>query len=160
MELELRRKWGIGTPATQGELSIDGTFECFTEEDQVRSPDEPKVPGETAIYEGRYRVIVDWSNRFQKYMPHILGVPNFDGIRIHSGNTADQTEGCVLVGKERGTLNGEPAVLNSRAAFAVFFDKFAEDTGEVDAAHNNAPIYRERGETWITVVNEKEWQPA
>ena len=158
MELELRRKWGIGTPSTQGELSIDGEHECFTDEDQVRSPDEPKVPGQTAIYEGRYRVVVDWSNRFQRYMPHILGVPNFDGIRIHWGNVPTDTDGCPLVGTERGTINGEPGVLHSKAAFAVFFDKLAEDTGQVDAAHNNEPIFHEREETWITVVNETEWQ--
>jgi hypothetical protein len=60
------------------------------------------------------------SQRFGKEMPHILNVEGFDGIRIHSGNTSADTEGCILLGQAR---NGPDEVINSRAAFNAFFPK-------------------------------------
>lgn len=66
-------------------------------------PGEPvaswKIPHKTAIPAGRYRVTIDMSTRFKRMMLHILDVPGFDGIRIHSGNTAEDTDGCPLVGQ-------------------------------------------------------------
>jgi hypothetical protein len=111
--------------STPGTLSIDGAFECFTLEDVVREvPGRPvstwKIQNETAIPVGLYQVIVDFSSRFQLDMPHVLNVPGFDGIRIHSGNTAADTDGCVLLGQQR---NGLDDVINSRAAFDAFFPK-------------------------------------
>ena len=103
--------------STIGKMYIDGVFECFTLEDVVRNG--PKVPGATAIPAGSYNVIVDFSNRFQKDMPHILDVPGFEGIRIHSGNTDADTEGCILLGRNRA----EDYVGESRLAFASFFPK-------------------------------------
>lgn len=91
---------------TLGRLSIAGEHQCFTCEDVVR-PAGQKVPGETAIPAGRYRIIVNRSERFSKaaghdvFLPLLLDVPNFEGVRIHTGNRAKDTEGCILPGLVR-----------------------------------------------------------
>jgi hypothetical protein len=109
---------------TIGTLSVDGVFECFTCEDQVREVagrpvSEWKVDKRTAIGVGIYEVVIDFSTRFKRNMPHVLNVLGFLGIRIHPGNTEFDTEGCILV----GTTRGKAAVYNSRAAFVVLFAK-------------------------------------
>ena len=101
MDLALHRT-SLGEKATLGHLDVDGVLECVTLEDVVRDlrPDgSGKIFGQTAIPAGRYKVITDFSAKFQKVMLHILDVPFFTGIRIHSGNTDENTEGCVLVGQ-------------------------------------------------------------
>ena len=101
MELFLQRK-PSSEHATLGSLLVNGEHECFTLEDVVRDlhvDGSGKVFGATAISAGRYKVIIDFSQRFQKDMLHILDVPFFTGIRILSGNTDANTEGCVLVGQ-------------------------------------------------------------
>jgi hypothetical protein len=118
-----------GLPAagcTIGRLSIDGAFECWTLEDLERAG--PKIHGKTAIPAGTYSVRVTWSRRFNTHLPLLLDVPGFDGIRIHPGNTADNTEGCILVGADKGRA----AILRSRAAFAPLLAKLedAEARGE------------------------------
>ena len=80
---------------TIGRLEIDGQFFCNTLEDPVR---DEKIAGKTAIPEGTYEVIVNRSPRFKRDLPLLLDVPNFEGIRIHRGNTAKDTSGCILVG--------------------------------------------------------------
>ena len=64
-----------------------------------------KVKGRSAIPEGRYAVVISWSPKFKQWLPILLGGPDFNrkwqGIRIHAGNTAKDTEGCILVGKNR-----------------------------------------------------------
>ena len=88
-------------------------------EDIIR---EVKIPGETAIPAGRYRVVLTFSKRFQRILPLLQDVPNFTGIRIHSGNTDKDTEGCMLVGQERGPTT----VMRSRAALNVLQYKIEE----------------------------------
>lgn len=85
---------------TTGKLLIDGKFECYTLEDVVR-PNKEKVYGETAIPTGTYEVTIDYSPKYKREMIHILDVPGYQGIRIHSGNKAEDTEGCILVGSSR-----------------------------------------------------------
>ena len=102
---------------TIGRLTIDGKAECWTLEDVVRSG--PKVPRETAIPAGTYKVTVSMSPRFGVRLPLLLAVPGFEGIRIHPGNTAADTEGCILVGSDKG----KAAILRSRAAFEKLLPK-------------------------------------
>lgn len=103
---------------TIGRLSVDGRHECYTCEDVTR-PGQAKVPGQTAIPEGRYQVVITMSNRFKVRLPLLLDVPGFTGIRIHPGNTAADTEGCILPGL--GMLPDR--VTQSRAAFDRLFPK-------------------------------------
>jgi hypothetical protein len=102
--------------STIGELSINGQFECFTLEDKVRAV---KIHGKTAIPAGIYEVAITFSEKFQKPLPLLMNVPNFAGIRIHPGNKAADTEGCILVGTTKGT----DSVANSRKAFKALFEK-------------------------------------
>ena len=74
---------------------------CDTLEPIWRNYDggELKIPKKSAIPEGSYRVVMTNSQRFQKYLPLLVGVPGFEGVRIHAGNTSRDTEGCILVGQ-------------------------------------------------------------
>jgi hypothetical protein len=115
MELRLVRT-DLSSECTIGELHVNGEFECFTLEDVVRPV---KIKGMTAIRSGTYEVIVSFSARFQRPLPQLLNVPEFDGIRIHSGNTAADTEGCILVGQSKAASS----IGASRGAFEALFGK-------------------------------------
>lgn len=105
---------------TIGHLIIDGVKFCDTLEDKVRDlidknsdgdfddQGEGKVYGETAIPAGTYNVVVTKSAAFKRELPLLLNVPGFSGIRIHSGNTAEHSKGCILVGNntEKGMVTG------------------------------------------------------
>lgn len=90
--------------STLSQLRIDGNFFCFTLEDGFR---EQKVPGETRIAHGRYQVIKRTVGKFfttyfrkfrHDFALELEGVPNFQDVLIHIGNTVIDTRGCVLVG--------------------------------------------------------------
>ena len=92
---------------TIGRVYIDGEFFCHSLEPEDRglqqNMDEKdilrlKVPGKTAIPSGVYKVKMSRSPKYKRVMPEVLGVKGFIGIRIHSGNSADDTEGCILLG--------------------------------------------------------------
>jgi hypothetical protein len=103
---------------TIGKLYIDGIYQCDTLEDVVRPAGE-KVYGETAIPSGEYEVVINFSTKYQRPMIQLLGVPMFQGIRIHSGNKAEDTEGCILVGTRKWT----DWVTNSVKAYTPLFNK-------------------------------------
>lgn len=107
MKMELHRKYRK-SGYTIGILYINGRFICNTLEDTDRGLTDKmsaneiaavKVKGKTAIPTGTYPVMMSYSPRFKKQMPLICGVKGFEGIRIHSGNSAEDTEGCILCGK-------------------------------------------------------------
>lgn len=127
MKLTVERK--IKTDkSTIGELFIDGVKECDTLEDKDRGlcacqglekVKAAKVQNETAIPTGTYMLTIDHSAHFDKDLPHILNVMGFDGVRIHSGNKAADTEGCILVGN-----NTAPDwVSSSREVFDKLMEK-------------------------------------
>jgi hypothetical protein len=115
VNLKLERTW-CGPKCTIGKLSVNGKFEVFTLEDVVR---KEKVPGETAIPAGTYKVKLTRSQRFGRILPLIENVPGFDGVRIHPGNNAEDTEGCILVGE----AGGPDYISRSRSAFKRLFAK-------------------------------------
>lgn len=140
MELELLRE-PSRDGCTIGRLAVDGAFCCWTLEDVVR--DGPKVQGETAIPAGRYRVSITKSKRFGVMLPLIENVPGFEGVRIHAGNTAADTDGCVLVGQSRGVRS----ILGSRAALGELQGRLARALASGDRV-------------WITVRNAPEGRTA
>ena len=89
-------------------MFLDGSHECHSLEDEIRIPygasleeiRNLKVAGKTAIPAGKYRVVMTKSPRFGKVLPLLLDVPGFTGVRIHAGNRAEHTDGCLLVGEE------------------------------------------------------------
>ena len=133
MNLVLQREV-LTSESTIGGLSIDGEHVAYTLEDTVR-PENTKLAGRTAIPVGRYRVIITDSQRFKKRLPLLVGVPNYEGVRIHAGNTAQDTEGCLLVGLQKGVNS----IGRSRAAMDILMPK-------LEAALKD-------GEVWITIQN-------
>ena len=100
MLITVRRRW-YTEKSTIGIMAVDGVRCAFTLED-VKRANGVKVDGATAIPAGEYKVILDLSARFKRIMPHILDVPGFEGIRIHKGNTSEDTHGCILIGLRKG----------------------------------------------------------
>ncbi|WP_302586104.1 DUF5675 family protein [uncultured Alistipes sp.] len=112
---------------TVGRLFVDGRYFCDTLEDTDRDANrngvfdsgERKVYARTAIPNGTYRVTLERSPKFSpryggRRVPRLHGVPHFEGILIHTGNTADDSAGCILVGRNSapGRLTGSLAAFN------------------------------------------------
>lgn len=97
MEIKVKR-FAFKETYTIGKLFVNDEYYCDTLEDKVREQGV-KIFGETAIPAGIYNLTMSYSVRFKKHMPEIENVPNFQGVRIHSGNTDKDTHGCILVGK-------------------------------------------------------------
>lgn len=129
LELSLNRIYKSPT-YTIGKLFIDDLFFCDTLEDAVReigSNGKGKIKGETAIPAGRYKVILTMSQRFKRVMPLLVDVQHFDGIRIHSGNTEFDTEGCILVG-----VNSEKGkVLMSKITEEALMKRLSAHKGDI-----------------------------
>jgi hypothetical protein len=126
MKLLLNRFF-LADTYTIGKLSIDGKPFCDVLEDVVRDKNkdgdlqdagEAKVYGQTAIPYGTYKVQLTMSNRFKKVLPLLIGVPEFEGIRIHAGNKHEDTHGCLLVGenKEKGKVVNSSATMEKLMA--------------------------------------------
>lgn len=130
MKLEIKRE-PSANGCTIGSLYVNDVFECYTLEDVVR---DQKIHGETAIPAGTYQVVITFSPRFQRDLPLLVGVPDFEGVRIHPGNTSADTEGCILPGQTR-TANSVGA---SRLAFEALFRKIKD----AQSKHENV---------WLTI---------
>jgi len=124
MKIKIQRKV-FTDKSTIGELFINGVFYCYTLEDVDRglkqSDSEAEILkkkkyGITAIPTGIYNVVLSFSNRFKKYLPEILNVKGYTGVRIHSGNTDVDSHGCPLVGLKKG----KDAIMESRLAMDGF----------------------------------------
>jgi hypothetical protein len=120
VNLLVKRRW-LTELSTSGELWLDGQFFCFTLEPPTHSDDvKPR-----AIPPGSYDLAISFSPRFRRLMPHVLNVPDFEGILIHFGNYPHDTEGCLLVGSTRSA----DFVGHSDATFAELFNKLDEAAG-------------------------------
>ena len=116
---------------TIGKLYIDGCYFCDVLEDTDRGLDDDlkeseilkmTVKGQTAIPTGTYPVKITYSPKYKKNMPLIENVKGYSGIRIHSGNTHKDTEGCVLVGKNKEVGK----VLESRKTYNALYKILSE----------------------------------
>lgn len=153
MELNLKRTTFEGE-ATIGELSLNGELLCFTLEDKVREPEIPmawdlknlpwKIKGHTAVPRGKYLLDLTFSQRFGKVLPLLLNVPGFSGVRIHSGNRPEDTEGCILLGLRKG----KGIILESRNAMTLFFEAIA-----IAKEENGIKTWKLKEDpTWITIT--------
>lgn len=129
MKLELQR-FEFSEISTIGRLLIDGVQFCYILEDVDRKLecDGEKVYGKTAIPRGTYKIVLDYSNRFKRVLPRLLDVPGYVGVRIHPGNDAEDTDGCLLP----GSTWRKNWVSNSRTTFDQLFDQLeqADESGE------------------------------
>jgi len=138
MNIQLKRSEGEKTDKSSiSKLFIDDKEECFILEDVDRGLNsnmplaeinKKKVYGQTAIPYGRYKIVVTKSARFSKmkgvdvYLPLLLNVPGYEGVRIHSGNKPEHTEGCLLPGNK----TSKDFVSNSATAFILLNQKINE----------------------------------
>lgn len=120
----------FGETFTISKMFFDGEdIGIFVLEDKYREIEgQPvkdwKVQNETAIPKGKYKLIFDFSNRFQRIMPHILDVEGFEGVRIHSGNSSESSSGCLILGLD---WDGKSDwVSDSKKAVERFCDKLED----------------------------------
>jgi len=116
---------------TIGRFYINGAPFCDSLEDTVRE-DGILIPGKTAIQQGMYKVLLTFSNRFNRILPEIIDVPGRSAIRIHPGNTEQDTTGCILVG-----LNKLPGVLIESRKYSADLNIILQDQKDI----------------WIKIVN-------
>lgn len=118
---------------TIGKMYIDNVYFCDTIEDADRGLTQEmtlqqikkqKVYGKTAIPSGKYKVTLTYSSKFKKTLPLINAVIGFSGVRIHSGNTAEDSLGCIIVGENK--KKGE--VINSRVVMEKLLSKLRGQT--------------------------------
>lgn len=109
LTLKLFRRY-LNKDYTIGALFVHGEYFCDTIEDKVRDinkdgdlldPGEKKIFGHTAIPYGTYKIELSMSPKFKRLLPLLLDVPHFTGIRIHRGNTAEDSHGCILPGENK-----------------------------------------------------------
>ena len=139
MELTLKRQ-PSNALATLGHLRVDGVPFCVTLEDMVRdlgTEGKGKVWGQTAIPAGRYAIDITWSVKFQKDMILVRDVPHFTGIRIHSGNDAEDTLGCILVGN---MIDGPTRIHGGSMVMPSLFNKICKELDK-------------KISVWLTVVD-------
>lgn len=119
-----------------GKLYIDGKWFCDVIEDVDRGLSDEmaeeeiikkKIKGETAIPTGIYPVYLTYSPKYKKKMPLIDNVKGYSGIRIHSGNTSKDTEGCLIVGKNKEVGK----VLESRKTYNALFKKLVQTNSKI-----------------------------
>lgn len=144
MELRLDREPTV-LETTFGRLSVDGKPECFTLEDTLReiagvAVSVWKVQNKTAISAGRYRVTEELSGRFGPDTMTVQGVPGFTYVRIHGGNTAEDTDGCIIVGDHMDKVNGK---ISGAVAGKVLEKLKAKVTAALDRGE----------EVWLTINN-------
>ena len=127
----------LSTPLPHREGTGESLYFCDTLEPTWRdyAHGGRKIKGRSAIPEGRYAVVISWSPKMKAWLPILLGVPNFEGIRIHAGNTAKDTQGCILVGRNQRV--GE--VLESRKWLYELKQKI------VEAKKRGEPV-------WLTIL--------
>jgi len=94
------------------------------------------VFGQTAIPVGTYQIIITPSKRFGRLLPLLVSVPDFDGIRIHPGNKAEDTEGCILVGKTRSS----DFIGRSREAFDELFIRMVDCADSCSIEIEDCPV--------------------
>ena len=128
MKLKLIRQFGT-EGFTEGKLYIDDVFECYTVEDEDRHLEAGgiKIPAVTAIPKGSYEVVLSMSPRFKRILPEVLNVPGFTGVRIHSGNSSKDSEGCILVGSSNDR-NDDDWIGGSKVALSQLMVKLATVT--------------------------------
>ena len=119
-----------------GKLYIDGKWFCDVIEDTDRGLSDEmaeeeiikkKVKGETAIPTGIYSVYLTYSPKYKKKMPLIDNVKGYSGIRIHSGNTSKDTEGCLIVGKNKEVGK----VLESRKTYDTLYRRMVKANSKI-----------------------------
>lgn len=138
MEIKIKRIFK-GDDYTIGNMYINGGYFCNTLEDKVRNiPKEVKVFGKTAIPAGKYEIDMNsispkfrnrsWAKKYKGIVPRLKNVPYFSGVLIHPGNTAVDSDGCILVGEN--SIKGK--VLNSQKYWFILMDKLikANNSGE------------------------------
>lgn len=145
MRITIDRKY-LGAAYTIGHLYIDGKFFCDTLEPPSRGLSQQlpeaenirlKIPGHTAIPLGEYHVAMDiqssrfkykeWARPYNGRLPRLLSVPAFEGVLIHPGNTAEHTEGCILVGENKK----KGMVINSTATFHKLMEVLLSSEEEI-----------------------------